>query len=89
VAFAALLHQKAANEPEKLEEDLRTRIKERLRELENNPESIGKTLKPSDFRSLRIGDYRIIFEVDRAKKQVIVLYIGHRKKVYDDFSRLL
>jgi mRNA interferase RelE/StbE len=89
VAFAILLHPKAAKELERLEEDLRTRIKERLRDLKNNPESIGKALKPSDFWSLRIGDYRAIFEIDRAKKQVIVLFIGHRKKVYDDFSKML
>jgi len=89
VAFAILLHPKAAKELERLEEDLRTRIKERLRGLKNNPELIGKALKPSDFWSLRIGDYRAIFEIDRAKKQVIVLFIGHRKKVYDDFSKML
>ena len=89
MAFAILLHPKAAKELERLEEDLRTRIKERLRELKNNPESIGKALKPSDFWSLRIGDYRAIFEIDRAKKQVIVLFIGHRTKVYDDFSKML
>ena len=59
------------------------------RDLKNNPESIGKALKPSDFWSLRIGDYRAIFEIDRAKKQVIVLFIGHGKKVYDDFSKML
>ena len=41
MAFAILLHPKAAKELERLEEDLRTRIKERLRELKNNPESIG------------------------------------------------
>jgi len=89
VAFAILLHPKAAKELERLGENLRTRIKERLRDLKNNPESIGKALKPSDFWSLRIGDYRAIFEIDRAKKQVIVLFIGHRKKVYDDFSKIL
>ena len=89
MALAVLLHQKATKELEKLEEDIRARIKEKLRELKNNPESIGKTLKPSDFLSLRIGDYRAIFEIDRAKKQVIVLFIGHRKKVYDDFSKML
>jgi mRNA interferase RelE/StbE len=89
VASAVLLHKKAVKELEKLGEDLRTRIKERLRELENNPESVGKALRPSDFWSLRIGDYRAIFKIDRAKKQVIVLYLGHRKKVCDDFSKLL
>lgn len=89
MAFAVLLHPKASKELERLEETLRTRIKERLRELEENPESIGKALKPSDFWSLRIGDYRAIFEIDRAKKQVKVLFIGHRKRVYDDFSKML
>ena len=89
MAFAILLHPKAAKELERLEEDLRTRIKERLRELNNNPESIGKALKPSDFWSLRIGHYPAIFEIDQAEKQVIVLFIGHRKKVYDDFSKML
>ena len=89
MAFAILLHPKAAKELEKLEESLRTRMKARLKDLENNPESVGKVLKPSDFWSLRIGDYRAIFEIDRAKRQVIVLFIGHRKKVYDDFSKML
>jgi mRNA interferase RelE/StbE len=89
VAFAILLHPKAAKELEKLEESLRTRMKARLKDLEDNPESVGKVLKPSDFWSLRIGDYRAVFEIDRAKRQVIVLFIGHRKKVYDDFSKML
>ena len=89
MAFAVLLHQKATKELGKLEKDLRTRIKERLKELKNNPQSIGKALKPSEFWSLRIGDYRAIFEIDRAKKQVMVLFIEHGKKVYDDFSKML
>jgi len=89
VAFTILLHPKAAKELERLEDALKTRVKERLRELKDNPESIGKALKPSDFWSLRIGDYRAVFEIDHAKKHAIVLFIGHRKKIYDDFSKML
>ena len=89
MAFTILLHPKAAKELERLEGTLKTRVKERLRELKDNPESIGKALKPSDFWSLRIGDYRTVFEIDHAKKHVIVLFIGHRKKIYDDFSKML
>jgi mRNA interferase RelE/StbE len=89
VAFAILLNPRAAKELQRLEETLRTRIKERLRKLKENPESKGKALKPSDFFSLRIGDYPAIFEIDRAKKRVVVLFIGHRKKVYDDFQKML
>ena len=38
---------------------------------------------------LRVGDYRAIYEIDEASKRVIVVYVGHRKNVYDEFSRLL
>ncbi|MBI5036159.1 type II toxin-antitoxin system RelE/ParE family toxin [Candidatus Micrarchaeota archaeon] len=31
---------------------------------------------------LRIGDYRAIALIDEAKKKIVVLTIGHRKKIY-------
>jgi mRNA interferase RelE/StbE len=89
VSFVVLLHSKAAKELDKLEQQIRSRIKERLRDLKNSPETAGKILKPSQFRSLRIGDYRVIYEIDKAEKRVIVLFVGHRRRVYDDFSKLL
>jgi mRNA interferase RelE/StbE len=88
VIFTVLLHPKAAKELEKIENTTKTRIVERLRDLKDNPEKVGKILKHSNFWSLRVGDYRAIYEIDRTKRQVVVLFIGHRKKVYDDFSKL-
>jgi len=79
VVFAVLLHPKAAKALKKIENSVRLRIVERLRELRNRPERVGKRLKYSDFWSLRVGDYRVIYEVDRGKDQVVVLFIGHRK----------
>lgn len=49
----------------------------------------GERLSPSAFFRIRVGDYRAIYEIDRKKRTVIVLYIGHRSRVYGDFSRLL
>ncbi len=88
MGFTVLLHPKAAKELEKIENAIRTRILERLRDLKDNPERVGKILKHSNFWSLRVGDYRAIYEIDRTRKQVIVLFVGHKKKVYDDFSKL-
>jgi mRNA interferase RelE/StbE len=88
VGFTVLLHPKAAKELEKIEDTIRARIVERLRDLKDNPERVGKVLRHSNFWSLRVGDYRTIYEIDRARRQVVVLFIGHRKKVYDDFSKL-
>ena len=89
MVYAVLLHPKAAKELERIEAPARFRIKERLRDLRDNPEKAGKLLKPSDFYSLRIGDYRAIYEIERGKNQVTVLFVGHRNKVYDNFSRML
>jgi len=61
---------------------------ESVKELERTPDK-GDQMKPSQFRRLRVGDYRVIYEIDMQSKRVIELYMGHRKNVYDDFTRLL
>jgi len=88
VVFTVLLHPKAAKELEKIENTTKARIVETLRDLKDNPERVGKILRHSNFWSLRVGDYRAIYEIDRTRKQVVVLFVGHRKRVYDDFSKL-
>lgn len=88
MALTVLLHPKAVKALEKIEEQIRSRITEKLRELRNRPERVGRRLKYSEFWSLRVGDYRAIYEINRDKNQVAILFIGHRKKVYDDFSKM-
>lgn len=86
--FSILLHPKSNSFLKKVEKDIAEQIKKNLQELKEKPKK-GKKLKYSDFWSLRIGEYRVIYEINTNKKQVIILYIGHRKNVYDDFSRLI
>ena len=88
MGYAVLLHPKASKELENLEKSISERIKKKLRELSTDPEK-GERLKHSDFWRLRIGEYRAIYEIDHKNENVIILFIGHRKDVYDDFSRLL
>lgn len=79
----------AAKALRKLDEEDKARLKKALEELAADPFKAGKPLHPSDYWSLRSGDYRVIYEINVEQKQVIVLFVGHRKKVYDDFSKLL
>jgi mRNA interferase RelE/StbE len=83
-----LLHPKAVEYLRKAEDKLRTRIKAALKELEDDPEK-GQRLQQSTYYRLRIGDYRAIYSIDNREQRVIVLFIGHRSEVYDDFSRLV
>ncbi|MCK4223056.1 type II toxin-antitoxin system RelE/ParE family toxin [Candidatus Bathyarchaeota archaeon] len=88
MAFAVLLHPKAAKVLRKIEKPVRSRIIKKLVELGDRSERIGKPLRYTDFWSIRVGDYRVIYEINRDKNQVVILFIGHRKKVYDDFSKM-
>ena len=88
MAYTVLLHPKAARSIDDIGEPTKTRIKERLSELKDSPEKKGTRLRYTEFWRIRIGDYRAIYEIKRENKQVIVLYVGHRRDVYDDFSRI-
>jgi len=88
LTYAVFLHTKAVKELQTLGETEKTRIRERLKELMNEPEKMGKRIKHSNYWSLRIGDFRAIYEINYEKKQIIILFVGHRKNVYDDFTKL-
>ncbi|MFZ7138937.1 MAG: type II toxin-antitoxin system RelE family toxin [archaeon] len=86
MTYFVLLHPKAAKALNKIEE--KTRIKNKLQQLKTEPQKAGKQLKHCEYYSLRIGNYRAIYEINPNQKQIIILYIGHRKNVYDDLSKI-
>lgn len=88
MTYRVLLHPKANENLEDFEKQTRKRIKDKLDELKTKPKK-GNKLKGSSFWRLRIGDYRAIYEVKNEDDEVIVLFIGDRSDVYDDFSRLI
>ena len=88
MTFEVLLSPKAARGLKKLQPSARKRAVELMKEVSRVPEK-GEQLKPSRFWKVRVGDYRVIYEIDRSSSRVVVLFIGHRKNVYDEFSRLI
>ena len=68
---------------DKLDYLLSKRIVKKVDELENDPFSKNiKKLKNSDNFRLRVGDYRVILDIDLGKKIITILKIGHRKNIY-------
>ncbi len=67
----------------KLERKEQERIAKKFNEFENNPE-LGKPLtgKLAGLWSLRIGDYRAIYQIRKSELIILVLKIRHRKSVY-------
>ena len=89
MVFTVLLHPTAAKELSKLDKLSQAMMKKALGELSVDPVGAGKQLHPSDYWSIRSGDYRAIYEINPEQNQVTVIFVGHRKKVYDDFSKLI
>lgn len=54
-----------------------------IRNLANNPRPVGcKKLSGRPAWRLRIGAYRVIYEIHNNQLFVLVLEIGHRKEIY-------
>ena len=62
---------------------LHERIRRSLKALESNPH-VGKPLAGSwkGCHSLRVGVYRIIYQIEKSILTVYVLDIGHRREIY-------
>ena len=82
--FKILISPKSDNFLKKLDKFTEERIKNKIKELSNNSE-LGKPLvgRLSGLWSLRIGDYRVLYEIRRSEVLILVVKIGHRKDIYD------
>lgn len=88
MAFEVFFHKKAFSELKKLDKPVEERIKKEVSGLASNPEK-GKHLRHCNFWSLRVGDHRAIYEIKKQEQKVIILFVGHRKNVYDDLTKLI
>ena len=81
MSFKIIWDEKAHDSLNKLEPSISRRIFKKVEELSENPFSKDiKRLKGSNDFRLRVGDYRVIFEID--KETIIILKVGHRKNIY-------
>ena len=49
------------------------------------PRQSTKLAGAKHFYRIRVGDYRVIYGVDKDLKQVVVHYVRHRREVYRQF----
>jgi mRNA interferase RelE/StbE len=66
----------------KLEKKIQERIIATLERIRLRPEShVTKLVGDPGFK-LRVGDYRVIIDIDKGRLLILVIKIGHRKKIY-------
>lgn len=84
MGYRVVYHYLVEEDIQQIPANIRKRIQDAIENrLMAEPVMAGKPLRQSlkGFRKMRVGDYRIIFQVE--KETIIVLKIGHRKDVYE------
>ena len=77
--------EEASRELARLDKPVGRRIAERINWLAANLDSIRPEALTGDligFYKLRVGDYRVIYEVIRNEKIIVIHAVGHRREIY-------
>ncbi|HIH18611.1 TPA: type II toxin-antitoxin system RelE/ParE family toxin [Candidatus Micrarchaeota archaeon] len=67
---------------ESLPKELRKRIFNKAADAKENPLHFFEQLEGRKDFKLRVGDYRLIADIDHTLKRIDVTLIDHRKRVY-------
>ena len=67
----------------KLDREVGQRIISTLERIRIRPDAYVKKLVGDEGYRLRVGNYRVILDLDREKLIILVLRIGHRRNVCD------
>ncbi len=75
---------KAERDFKALDKPIRSRLARRIDVLAKNPfpQGIRKLAGEDDLYRLRVGNYRIIYQVQGRRLVVLIVGIGHRADVY-------
>ncbi len=74
----------AAREFRALDRQLQRRISAKLSQLAEDPFPAGvqKFQGEEDHWRIRVGDYRVIYRVEKRRVVIVIVRIGHRREVY-------
>lgn len=83
MAYSVGVERRAQKQLSRLAPVMRDRVENTLRAMAGDPRPRGsKPLQGRPGYRVRVGDYRIVYEVDDDRQTVIVLQIGHRRDGY-------
>lgn len=82
MSYGIVFSDKAFKQLKKLEPETQERIIKVLERIRIRPESfVTKLVGDPGFR-LRVGEYRVIVDIDKDKLLILVIKIGHRSRIY-------
>jgi mRNA interferase RelE/StbE len=86
VSYTIRFTPKAAKQVRKLDSATAKRIRDfleqKLSQLDN-PRQLGKKLVNEEFWRYRVGDYRILTNIDDDQILILIVEVAHRREVYN------
>ncbi|MBI2139230.1 type II toxin-antitoxin system RelE/ParE family toxin [Candidatus Woesearchaeota archaeon] len=80
--FDIIFSDKAKKQFLKLEKQIQERIGTALERIKIRPESYVERLTGEPGFKFRIGDNRLILDIQHEKLVILVIKVGHRKNIY-------
>ncbi len=82
MSYKIIWSPKSRDNLKELTPETAKRVIKKVVELELAPYHFIEKMTDVNCWKLRTGDYRVLLDIDEKKKEIQVLKIGHRKKVY-------
>lgn len=84
MAYTVQIAPAAERQLAKLDRPIRARLAEAIDKLAANPRPAGvkKLVGEENAWRIRVGDYRIVYEIHDRRLVVLIIGIGHRGDVY-------
>lgn len=83
MGFEVIWSDSAVRQLKKLDRSVARRIFDKVGELAEHPHHFVQKLVNSPYYRLRVGDYRVILDIQNDVLRILVLKVGHRASVYD------
>lgn len=84
--YEVQLSQRAEKQLESLETAIQQRITKALQRIRIRPHSFCKRLVGIPYFSFRVGDYRLILDIQNGNLIILVIEIAHRRSVYEHLT---
>jgi len=82
MVFQIIWSDPAIRQLKKLDRPIARRIFNKVGEVEENPHRFARKLVNSPYFQLRVGDYRVILDIQEDVLRILMLKVGHRESIY-------
>jgi len=80
--YEIIFSQTAEKQLKKLEKNVQKRIINALERIRICPEKYVRKIVNDPGYRLRVGEYRVIMDIDEGDLLILVIKVGHRRRIY-------